>query len=158
MTRQISEVYLSPSTWENRSILFYLKPTTPQTCHVFKYISQLNLKLAFFFLPNNRTADHVFTFRTLKDKLVTFIITRKRFMPAWSAFQKSFSLGLSCQAPAYVYGYIGLCRAIYGYVGLCLTMQGNVWLCMPLQGCVRLCTAMQGYVWLCRAVYSYVGL
>ena len=43
-------------------------------------------------------------------------------MPAWSAFQKTFSLGLLCQAPAYVYGYIGLCRAIYGYVGLCLTM------------------------------------
>ena len=53
-------------------------------------------------------------------------------MPAWSAFQKTFSLGLLCQAPAYVYGYIGLCRAIYGYVGLCLTMKGNVGLCRAI--------------------------
>ena len=48
-------------------VLFYLKPTTPRTCNVFKYTSQIS-KL--FFLPNNRTADHVFTLRALIDKYV----------------------------------------------------------------------------------------
>ena len=29
-----------------------------------KYTSQLNVKLAFLFLPNNRTTEHVFTLRS----------------------------------------------------------------------------------------------
>ena len=51
------------STWE-KCFVRYLKATTPEKCHVFKYPSQLNFKLAFLFLPNNRTAEHVITLRS----------------------------------------------------------------------------------------------
>ena len=46
-----------------------------------EYIVSLNIlhKSQIGFLPNNRTADHVFTLRTLIDKS-TFIITTKRSM------------------------------------------------------------------------------
>ena len=42
---------------------------TPRTCHVIQYTSQISN--CFFFLPNNSTADRVFTLRTLiLDKYV----------------------------------------------------------------------------------------
>ena len=37
-------------------------------------------------------------------------------MHSLSALQKTFSLRLLCRAPAYVYGYIGLHRAMKGGV------------------------------------------
>ena len=64
-------------------------------------------------------------------------------MHAVSAFQESFSLGLPCRAPAYVYGYIGLCRGYVGVcIGLCRAMSGYVWLYMAMY------RVMYGYVWL----------
>ena len=41
-TRKITKVSLSPAAWEYCFVLIYLKPATPQTCHVFKYTSQIS--------------------------------------------------------------------------------------------------------------------
>ena len=43
ITWQIFKVCLSSATW-GKCFVRYLKPTTPQKCHVFKYTSQLNLE------------------------------------------------------------------------------------------------------------------
>ena len=42
MNRKITKVSLSLAAWEYCFVLIYLKPTTPQTCHVFKYTSQIS--------------------------------------------------------------------------------------------------------------------
>ena len=42
MNQKITKVSLSPAAWEYCFVLFYLKPATPQTCHVFKYTSQIS--------------------------------------------------------------------------------------------------------------------
>ena len=57
-------VSVSPAAWEN---YFVQKPTTSRI-----YIVSLNIphKSQIGFLPNNRTADHVFTLRALIDKYV----------------------------------------------------------------------------------------
>ena len=81
-------------------------------------------------------------------------------MYSLSALQKTFSLRLLCRAPAHVYVYIGLHRAmkgdVQGYVGLCRAMYGYVGLCMAMQGYKRLyvgvCKVKYGYEALCRAM------
>ena len=182
ITRQISEVCLSPPTQE-KCCVRYLKPTTPQNCHVFKYTSQLNLKLAFLFLPNNRTAEHVFPLRSYsqrKDLCMLCLHSKKAFhyvsdvelLHMCTVLQGYVRLYISMQGyvglctdmQGYVwlcmsmYGCLWLCRAIYCYVGLCMAMQGYVWLCMAIQGYVGLCRAVYGYVGLCLAMQGYVGL
>ena len=67
-------------------VLFYLKPTTPRTCHVFKYTSQISNG----FLPNNRTADHVFTLRALIDKYVQN--HKEKTYSCFGDFKKAFDL------------------------------------------------------------------
>ena len=42
MNQKTTKVSLSPVAWEYCFVLIYLKPATPQTCHVFKYTSQLS--------------------------------------------------------------------------------------------------------------------
>ena len=71
-------------------------------------------------------------------------------MYSLSALQKTFSLRLLCRAPAHVYVYTGLHRAmkgdVQGYVGLCMAMQGYKRLY------VGLCKVKYGYEALCRAM------
>ena len=42
MNQKTTKVSLSPAAWEYFFVLIYLKPATPQTCHVFKYTSQIS--------------------------------------------------------------------------------------------------------------------
>ena len=42
MNQKTTKVSLSPAAWEYCFVLIYLKPATPQTCHVFKYTSQIS--------------------------------------------------------------------------------------------------------------------
>ena len=42
MYQKTTKVSLSPAAWEYCFALIYLKPATPQTCHVFKYTSQIS--------------------------------------------------------------------------------------------------------------------
>ena len=73
-----------------KTILFYLKPTE----RLLEYIVSLNIlhKSQIGFLPNNRTADHVFTLLTLIDKYVhnhnekiyaCFVDFKKAFDSVW---------------------------------------------------------------------------
>ena len=88
MTREITEVSVSPAAWE-KLFCSILNSTTRRTCHVFKYTSQIS---NCFFLPNKRTADHVFTLRALIDKYVhnhkekiyaCFVDLKKAFDSVW---------------------------------------------------------------------------
>ena len=63
--RQKIPVYLCLQL-PGKTILFYLKPTTSRIYRFFEYTPQSQIG----FIPNNRTADHVFTLRTLIDKYV----------------------------------------------------------------------------------------
>ena len=67
--------------------MFYLKPTTSRGFRFFKH-TPTNLKLAF--LPNNRTADHVFTLNLDKhvhnhnEKIYAcFVDFKKAFDSVW---------------------------------------------------------------------------
>ena len=42
MNQKITKVSLSSAAWEYFFALIFLKPATPQTCHVFKYTSQIS--------------------------------------------------------------------------------------------------------------------
>ena len=68
--------------------MFYLKPMTSRVYRFFEYIPQISNWL----LPNNRTADHVFTLRTLINKYVhnhnkkiyaSFVDFKKAFDSVW---------------------------------------------------------------------------
>ena len=88
MTRQITEVSVSPSTWKECLICSILNQ------RLLENVMSLNTihKSQIGFLPNNRPADHVFTLWTLIGKYVhnhkekiypCFVDFKKAFEPVW---------------------------------------------------------------------------
>ena len=68
MTRPENNQVICVSSCLGKLFCSIFEPTTPRTCHVFQYTSQISNCV---FLPNNCTADRVFTLRTLiLDKYV----------------------------------------------------------------------------------------
>ena len=90
MTRSANYQVICVSSCLGKLFCSFFEPTTPRTCHVFQYTSQIS---NCFFLPNNRTTDRVFTLRTLildkyvynhKEKIYArFVDFKKVFDSVW---------------------------------------------------------------------------